>query len=456
MARMVAIPLSENPAARRVSPALSFALFAGLVAFALAAFSPALLNDSDTYWHIRAGEWMLAHGAVLRSDPFSYTYAGAPWQTQEWLAETLMAMSWHIKMGSGGWAGVHLLFALAAGATAAIVANFVRRRLELVPALLVTVLGLACVSGSLLARPHLLALPLLALWVAELVAAREQDRAPRWWLVAVMPLWANLHGSFAFGLALAAALAVEAVIAARDRRRAALVWGLFVLAAIASAMLTPQGLQGLLFPLRLSAMHGLGHIGEWQASDFSHISPLAIALLASLFVFARGQVIVPLFRLVLLMGLVYLALAHARHQMLLGVAGTMLLTPSLGRAWPAREEAGSPLLLAAAGLLLVAAAFARLMMPVMREDDAVTPAAAIAHVPTSVRTLPVLNDYTFGGYLIWSRIRPSSIAAQTCMGTPIWKITPILPLRTRRLWLRPWRITMCAGPCFPPRRRWSA
>ena len=50
---------------------MTFALFAGLAGFALAAFSPGLLNDGDTYWHIRAGEWMLAHRAVLRTDVYA-------------------------------------------------------------------------------------------------------------------------------------------------------------------------------------------------------------------------------------------------------------------------------------------------------------------------------------------------------------------------------------------------
>src|SRR3954469_12826886 len=95
-----------------LSPALVFALFAGLAGFALAGFSPGLLNDGDTYWHIRAGEWMLAHRAVLRADVFSATAAGAPWHTQEWLAEIVMALSWR-----GGWAGIHLLFAAAAALT---------------------------------------------------------------------------------------------------------------------------------------------------------------------------------------------------------------------------------------------------------------------------------------------------------------------------------------------------
>src|SRR5258705_13068814 len=108
---------------RSLFPALLFALVSGLAGFALAAFAPGLLNDGDTYWHIRAGEWMIAHGSVLRTDVFSYTAAGKDWHTQEWLAEILIALSWR-----GGWPCVHLLFAGCAGLTAGVVAFFARKR----------------------------------------------------------------------------------------------------------------------------------------------------------------------------------------------------------------------------------------------------------------------------------------------------------------------------------------
>ena len=386
---------------RTLSPSLSFALAAALAALAVAAFSPGVLNDSDTYWHIRAGEWMIAHGGVLRSDVFSYTAAGNDWHTQEWLAEILMALSWR-----GGWPGVHLLFAACAGLTAGATAYFVRKRMGFTPALLTVVLGLACVTGSLLARPHILALPLLAIWTAGLAAARGQDRSPSWWLVAIMPLWANLHGSFAFGLALAGALAVEAVAQSQQRKKAALGWGLFLLAATASAMLTPFGFHSLLFPFKLSAMQGLDHIGEWRPSDFSQVTPFAIALLAALFVLGRGQVKVPPLRLLLLLGLTWLALTHARHQMLLGVCAPILLADALGQAWPAKNEKHPPLFAAIAALGLVALMAVRLAVPVTRGNDPVSPVSALAQVPRAWRETPVLNDYAFGGYLIWNGVKP--------------------------------------------------
>ena len=46
-----------------------------------------LLTDSDTGWHIRAGEWMLKNGRVPSADLFSFTKAGQAWFAWEWLSE---------------------------------------------------------------------------------------------------------------------------------------------------------------------------------------------------------------------------------------------------------------------------------------------------------------------------------------------------------------------------------
>jgi len=48
----------------------------------------------------------------------------------------------------------------------------------------------------------------------------------------------------------------------------------------------------------------------------------------------------------------------------------------------------------------------RMAVPYVRSDDAVTPAAAIEHVPVALRAKPVLNEYGFGGYLIFRGIKP--------------------------------------------------
>jgi hypothetical protein len=53
---------------------------------------------------------------------------------------------------------------------------------------------------NLLARPHVLALPLVAAWGTGLIAARDRGGAPPLGLAALMTAWVNMHAGFIFGL----------------------------------------------------------------------------------------------------------------------------------------------------------------------------------------------------------------------------------------------------------------
>jgi hypothetical protein len=153
-------------------------------------------------------------------------------------------------------------------------------------------------------------------------------------------------------------------------------------------------------------MASIGHIGEWQASDFSTLSPFAIALLVTIGAFALGQIRIAWPRLLILLAILWLALSHGRHQMLLGVTAPILLVTALAEPWPAAQGNSNPAYgsLAVVGFVLVL--IARLAIPAVRSDDAISPTTALAHIPRFVRETPVVNDYAFGGYLIWNGVKP--------------------------------------------------
>ena len=303
---------------------------------------------------------------------------------------------------AAGWNGLHLLFGVALGLTAAIVAGGVRARIAAMPAFLVSLVGLACLSGSVLARPHLLALPLLALWTLELLNARDGKRAPRWWLLPVMLLWANLHGSFAFGLALAAAFALEAVLADRAALKG---WGLFFVASVVAAAITPQFIHGLLFPFQLLVMGSIRNIGEWAPADFSKLTPFPIALACLFYLGVTGKLKLTLLRAAMVVGLTYLALAHMRHEMLFGIVVPLLVADALVRTYPPQDVALPAWLAPAVAAIFVLLVAARLVVPTVRGDDRVTPMTALAQLPPALRAQPVLNGYDFGGYLIFSGVK---------------------------------------------------
>ncbi|HLJ52427.1 MAG TPA: hypothetical protein VKT24_03525 [Rhizomicrobium sp.] len=385
------------------------ALVAASIAFCVAAFAPQVLNDGDTFFHIAAGTRMLADHALLYRDPFSYTFAGTAWEAHEWLAEVAMALSYQ----AGGWSLLLVLFAFAAATTAGLLAHHLGRWLEWRAQILVTILALSCMTPSLLARPHLLALPLLEMWTAGLVIARSERRAPSFWLLLVMALWVNIHASFLLGLALAVGLAVEAVASEENRGAALRHWGLFTAGAVATALLNPHGLAGIAFPLHMTAAASLAHVSEWQATDFSQLRPFELVLLALIYLFATRGVKISPWRALIVLGLLHLALLHQRHQMVFALAAPLLLAEPISLALrnaftPATDETRHLATICSFGAVvcLIAAAWMRLAIPTLRVDSPVAPITALQHVPPELRTKPVLNDYSFGGYLIFSGARP--------------------------------------------------
>ncbi|HET8997468.1 MAG TPA: hypothetical protein VFN42_12445, partial [Acetobacteraceae bacterium] len=268
-------------------------VLAALIGYAVFLFAPPVLNDGDTWWQLAAGQWILHHRAIPFADPFSYTFAGTPWVAQEWLSEVFTALAFRL----GGWDGVLMLYGTAAGLTFGLLALHLRRWTDGLCLVLLLALGAACTSGSLLVRPHLLALPVLELWTAGLLIARSRGAAPSLLLLPLMALWANLHGSFMLGLLLPLPLALEAAMdAPPDRGTVLRGWAVFIAGAWLAALVTPQFWHGLVFPFRLLAMHDLAAITEWRPTNFATLQPIEIALAVLLYVTWSRGIRLPLLR----------------------------------------------------------------------------------------------------------------------------------------------------------------
>lgn len=387
------------------------------IAFALATFvvllwPMALLNDPDTLWHLEAGEWMIENRAIAIVDPFSHSFAGQPWTMHEWLSELVMTAvdrAW-------GSSGLLALAAAAAAASVYILTRHAARRLGGLPLFLLVFLSFSLVGPHLLVRPHLIVLPVLCFWISEILRAREEQRAPGFWLLPAMTLWANAHGSFVLGLCMIGPLAVEAILDARADARIKVFrsWAAFGVASVIAAMLTPHGPAGLLFPFTLMSMDGNEVINEWKPADFGTVTPLTIALIGGLFALLRIGVQVPAIRLAMLLMFLFMALKHQRHEAVLGVFAVLVLAEPIARALqggdrpPERSATAPPSSRAAAACIVIAAAafLLRISIPVGEITTPMTPHAALASVPQEIRGTPVLNDYDVGGFLISEKVRP--------------------------------------------------
>jgi hypothetical protein len=402
---------------------LSWPLLLGITALLLQVGLVWGLRDPDPYWQVVVGEWMLDHHRIPTWDLFSYTMPGAPATTQEWGAEIIVALVYR----AAAWSGLLLLAAAVFASTMAYLARFLLRRLEPLHAVTLTCLSGAMMFPLSMARPHAIVWPLVALWAAKLVEAAEARRSPQWWLLVVMCLWANLHGSFMLGLALVIPLALESVLSARRiaspavYRALVIRWATFFVAALLCTLVNPVGYHALLFPFHMVAMKSvLALITEWRSPDFEQPQVLAIWLLALLALAFSGRFRLPWVRSVLLLGLLYMALQHQRNIPLLALISPFILAGPLAAQYKpaATDNALDRVFRALArpagwwmtcvgviGSCIVAALIVSAKHPTPSQyAPQYSPIRAVDALMASGSRGSVLNDYNFGGYLIFRGI----------------------------------------------------
>ncbi|MDA9492135.1 hypothetical protein [Bradyrhizobium sp. CCBAU 11361] len=363
-----------------------------------------LLNDPDSYSHIEVGRWIMAHGALPASDPFSFSMHGAPWITFEWLSEIVYAGVHALA----GWPGVLVVAAAAIALAFGLLTFFLLREFSPTLTLIMVIAAIILSAPHMLARPHVLVLPVMVTWAAALVRCMDRGGPPPYWALPLLVLWANLHGSVVLALGLIGPVVLEALL--REGRsgwsHVLLRWLPFTALALAASCLTPYGPEPLLMPLTtLGLGPALAWISEWRPQDFSRIGGFELLLLAGIFALSRG-VTLPLVRALVVIGLLHFALAQVRNADLLAMLAPLYLAAPLGRKFggPTGDDAAGSsrgLILAAfVGLIAVSgAALARDIRPA----PIITPQAAIAQADLA-KAGPVLNDYSFGGYLIFAGI----------------------------------------------------
>ena len=386
--------------ARAVLPSL---VGAGVYALLLT-LGPRLLNDPDSYSHIALGRWIIAHGTVPVSDPFSFSMHGAPWITFEWLSEVIYAAVYALS----GWSGVVALTAAMAALAVGLLTRFLLRELSLQLTLLMVMATVVLLAPHLLARPHVLTLPVMVAWAAALVHGMDRRAPPPYWALPLLVLWANLHGSVVLALGLIGPAVLEALVDEKRSEwpRVLMRWLPFTALAVAACCLTPYGAEPLLMPLRTLGLNdALSWIEEWRPQDFGHFSAVEFLLLAGIFALSRGLTL-PVVRALVVLGLVHFALAQTRNADLLAMLAPLYLAVPLARQFGERAEddaAGSArgVNLALVGVMIVATglAQARDVRPAPRN----TPEAAVASAGLA-RTGRVFNDYSFGGYLAFAGI----------------------------------------------------
>lgn len=390
-------------------PALLAVLLAAIVFLAL----QKTIADPDLGWHLRNAEYQLQHHAFLRHDLYSFTTHGKPWMDHEWLAEIPYYLAWR-------WFGPRGVFFVMYAAISAILlgvfglATMQSRNVK--AAFLVSFLAIFLATVSFGPRTLLFGWIFLVVELAILYRFHE-GRDFTVALPFIFLLWVNTHGSWLIGLVLLGLFALSGCVegtwgsidaerwSAPQMRKLAWVAALSVLALFVN----PYGWRLVAYPFDL-AFHqklNIANVLEWRSLDFHSVrGKIVLAMLASAIVLQlvrRRRWWLHELAFVLLG--IYASFTYSRFLFLAAILILPFLANDL-RGWvpPYRAERDRPWL--NASVLLICVVAVCLKFPTDRKLIASEASQYPIHAQTYLQNFHpdgnVLNDFLWGGYLIWN------------------------------------------------------
>jgi len=390
------------------------AMLAGLLVVLAVLTVRSRFDDPDMWWHLKMGEIVWTTHIIPTTDILSYTTNHHAYIPHEWLAQTLIFGAYRLAGYSG------LMLWLCLFTSALLIAGYAlcslysgNAKVAFLGAL--TIWLFATIGLSI--RPQMIGYLLLI--VEMLLVHLGRTRNPRW-LLGLPPLfavWVNCHGSFFLGLVLLGLILFCSFVDLRkgslisipwgpDRRRM-LAWALML--SVAAVFLNPAGLKQVLYPLNLMLDQpiNLGNVEEWQPlhiTDPRGLGLLAIAGCIFLVLIVRRSELFLDELLLLALG-VWSAASHERMTFVFGILAAPILSRLLQNSWDGydakhdRPMANAALI--AASLLIAFWAFPS-RQHLAAQVDQQSPVKAVAFIETHHLPGRMLNEYVYGGYLIWA------------------------------------------------------
>jgi hypothetical protein len=384
-----------------------------------------LLNDADTGWHIRTGEYILDTLSIPRHDIFSFITPPIPWTAHEWLAEVVMATIHRFF----GLTGIALFYSFMISLVYYLMFRMLKgQNGNILIAVAVAVLVIASSPMHWLARPHIFTHLFLIAWYIILDGYQSGRHNHLRLLPLSLLFWVNLHGGFIIGLImLGAYLAGNAIelYFSRDEERTAFRGRVKALATIMffcilACLANPRGYQILLFPFNVVAnKYLMDHVQEFIAPNFHEPLMIKYLLFILIVLLALSRQRLSAIETLLIIVFLNMALFSIRHVPLFAlIIGPIIIRRSAavfagykgkvacflakkGEGIAAVDASARGALWSVAGIMLVLA-LAGVGKIYFTFDPKIKPVAAVEFLKREPIQGNMFNNDQIGGYIIYA------------------------------------------------------
>jgi len=386
--------------------------------------------DTDVWWHLKAGEWMVENRAIIQEDPFSFTKGGTSWQYPGvWVQAGLYLLyDWFGPGALNLWTSI----------TVALIFFVVWKMCEGNEIVIAVAVILSAVAAAIYwnARPYLLTFLIFVLMVFILDRYYRIGVGKLWLLPVLMVVWVNSHGGFLAGFILIAPYIADAFFKfwaskfEEGERKVAAKEKLFHLVLIlvlmfVGSVLTPHGFDLWALPFTTVGRQAEQLlINEWQSPDFhdSSMLPFAAMLVIAIALLGGKKDRAAVYEILLLGGFGVLGLISMRNIFFFSIVAPPIFTRYAG---PVLKSIGEDLNLRLkldfdskptkiSGMINVGLVFLvglvvlfqiSKFLPVsanLEDFEERYPVAAVEFLKEEMPEGNMFNTYNYGGYLIWA------------------------------------------------------
>ncbi len=372
------------------------------------------LNESDIFYHVKAGEVIWQTKSIPTTDIFSSSAAGARWVTHEWLPELIFFCVYSL---AGFWGLIALVGFCVAVISYLLVLIAFKRGANLSVAVIITFI---CTLFSLpywKARPQIFGYLAFVVLVALLEHYRKHNNVRTLWLACgVMVLWANFSASFLLGAVVFLYYGISVWIqsyftrALTTERHAAQRMLVASIIGTALGLFNPNTYALFTYPMVIAPAVAVFNILEWRSilSFLSFLETrLQLAMLALSDVFLAWWFVVRAkSRDVIIFGLVagisILPFISSRHIIFWFLLASILLPAALSEVLKEKLAHIHTKLTWLLVVLFAGIGMVRLIsLPARYYDPFLVPVRAADFIQEQQIKGPIFNLYNEGGYLMF-------------------------------------------------------
>lgn len=293
---------SSEPRTEFLARVFSFPVLLGALLIAAVFFgtlsqeskTDTLFSEGDTWWHIRAGEEILATHHLPQTDTYSWTAKGTSWIAYEWLGEVVIAEAYRV----GSLQGLRFLQLLLAGTMLTLLYIYASVRCENPKtAFVVCAVIVPVAAGFWSLRPQLFGF----IFFIGVFLILEQFRCGQSRALLLLPpvflLWVNTHGTFVFGFLALGVTLVCGLRRWRWNRMEAIVWTRaqrlelesVTLACALALFFTPYRSQLAAYPIDIGFFQpaNVANIQEWLPITSERFLTITVLVLLLAFLVSK-------------------------------------------------------------------------------------------------------------------------------------------------------------------------